>query len=150
MRFNNRHNPLQPGIPIGKQIDILRLALYTRRHFAIVQPHRNHEHIVERHPAAAFERMANLRLKAAALVHRVPRETRDEEIGIFNRLLDPVRPVLSREQLLAQVWGYEAALDAGTSTVTVHVRRLREKIERDPSRPEIIRTIWGVGYRFEA
>jgi DNA-binding response OmpR family regulator len=56
----------------------------------------------------------------------------------------------SREQLLAQVWGYEAALDAGTSTVTVHVRRLREKIERDPSRPERIVTIWGVGYRFEA
>ena len=56
----------------------------------------------------------------------------------------------SREQLLAQVWGYEAALDAGTSTVTVHVRRLREKIEKDPSQPEIIVTIWGVGYRFEA
>jgi DNA-binding response OmpR family regulator len=55
----------------------------------------------------------------------------------------------SREQLLAQVWGYEAALDAGTSTVTVHVRRLREKIEEDPSHPEIILTIWGVGYRFE-
>ena len=58
--------------------------------------------------------------------------------------------VFSREQLLAQVWGYEAALDAGTSTVTVHVRRLREKIEEDPSNPRIIITIWGVGYRLEA
>jgi DNA-binding response OmpR family regulator len=58
--------------------------------------------------------------------------------------------VFSREQLMAQVWRYEAALDAGTSTVTVHVRRLREKIEDDPSHPEIIITIWGVGYRFEA
>jgi DNA-binding response OmpR family regulator len=57
--------------------------------------------------------------------------------------------VFSREQLLSQVWGYEAALDAGTSTVTVHVRRLREKIELDPSDPQMIRTIWGVGYRFE-
>jgi DNA-binding response OmpR family regulator len=57
--------------------------------------------------------------------------------------------VFSREQLLAQVWGYEAALDAGTSTVTVHVRRLREKIEVDPSEPKMILTIWGVGYRFE-
>jgi len=55
--------------------------------------------------------------------------------------------VFSREQLLAQVWRYEAALDAGTSTVTVHVRRLREKIEDDPSDPQIISTIWGVGYR---
>ena len=57
--------------------------------------------------------------------------------------------VFSREQLLAQVWRYEAALDAGTSTVTVHVRRLREKIEDDPSDPRIISTIWGVGYRFD-
>ncbi len=59
------------------------------------------------------------------------------------------RVVFSREQLLSQVWGYQAALDAGTSTVTVHVRRLREKIEDDPSRPRIIGTVWGVGYRFE-
>jgi DNA-binding response OmpR family regulator len=59
------------------------------------------------------------------------------------------RVVFSREQLMAQVWGYESALDAGTSTVTVHVRRLREKIEEDPSKPRIITTVWGVGYRFE-
>jgi DNA-binding response OmpR family regulator len=58
--------------------------------------------------------------------------------------------VFSREQLMAQVWRYEAALDVGTSTVTVHVRRLREKIEKDASDPQIIVTIWGVGYRFEA
>jgi DNA-binding response OmpR family regulator len=59
------------------------------------------------------------------------------------------RVVFSREQLMAQVWGYQAALDAGTSTVTVHVRRLREKIEDDPSQPRLITTVWGVGYRFE-
>jgi DNA-binding response OmpR family regulator len=56
--------------------------------------------------------------------------------------------VFSREQLLAQVWGYEAALDAGTATVTVHVRRLREKIEDDPSAPRRVTTVWGLGYRF--
>jgi len=59
------------------------------------------------------------------------------------------RVVFSRELLMAQVWGYEAALSAGTSTVTVHVRRLREKIEEDPSKPRFITTVWGVGYRFE-
>jgi DNA-binding response OmpR family regulator len=59
------------------------------------------------------------------------------------------RVVFSREQLLATVWGYEAALDAGTSTVTVHVRRVREKIEEDASHPKCITTVWGVGYRFE-
>src|SRR6266511_1634799 len=56
------------------------------------------------------------------------------------------RRVFSREQLMRRVWGYSAALDTGT--VTVHVRRLREKIEDDPSRPRHLETVWGVGYRF--
>jgi DNA-binding response OmpR family regulator len=56
------------------------------------------------------------------------------------------RRVFSRDQLMDRVWGYEAAVDTGT--VTVHVRRLREKIEKDPSRPELLETVWGVGYRF--
>ncbi len=59
------------------------------------------------------------------------------------------RVVFSREQLMAQVWGYESAPHVGTSTVTVHVRRLREKIEDDPSRPRFVTTVWGIGYRFE-
>ena len=59
------------------------------------------------------------------------------------------RVVMSRAQLLARVWRYDTALDAGTSTVTVHVRRLHEKIEDDPSAPKRIITVWGVGYRFE-
>jgi DNA-binding response OmpR family regulator len=56
------------------------------------------------------------------------------------------RQVFSRDQLMDRVWGYEAALDTGT--VTVHIRRLREKIERDPSHPARLQTVWGVGYRF--
>ncbi len=55
------------------------------------------------------------------------------------------RRVFSRDQLMSRVWGYEAALDTGT--VTVHVRRLREKIEDDPSQPRHLQTVWGVGYR---
>jgi DNA-binding response OmpR family regulator len=54
--------------------------------------------------------------------------------------------VVSRDQLMDRVWGYEAALDTGT--VTVHVRRLREKVEDDPSHPRYLQTVWGVGYRF--
>ena len=56
------------------------------------------------------------------------------------------RQVFSRGQLMDRVWGYSAALDTGT--VTVHVRRLREKIEDDPSQPRFLETVWGVGYRF--
>jgi two-component system response regulator ResD len=56
------------------------------------------------------------------------------------------RQVFSRDQLMDRVWGYSAALDTGT--VTVHVRRLREKIESDPAHPRFLQTVWGVGYRF--
>ena len=55
------------------------------------------------------------------------------------------RRVFSRDQLMTSVWGYAAALDSGT--VTVHIRRLREKVEDVPSAPRHIQTVWGVGYR---
>jgi DNA-binding response OmpR family regulator len=57
------------------------------------------------------------------------------------------RQVFTRDQLLDQVWGLTEYIDP--STVTVHVRRLREKIEVDPGQPQHIQTVWGVGYRFE-
>jgi two-component system response regulator ResD len=56
------------------------------------------------------------------------------------------RRVFSRDHLMSRVWGYSTAVDTGT--VTVHVRRLREKVEDDPSRPRFLETVWGVGYRF--
>jgi DNA-binding response OmpR family regulator len=56
------------------------------------------------------------------------------------------RQVFSRDLLMDRVWGYSAVLDTGT--VTVHIRRLREKIEDDPSHPRHLETVWGVGYRF--
>jgi len=53
--------------------------------------------------------------------------------------------VFSKEYLLEQIWGYESLGDG--ATVTVHINRIREKIEEDPSNPKIIETIWGAGYR---
>lgn len=55
--------------------------------------------------------------------------------------------VFNRNQLLDHVWGYEFFGDS--STVTVHIRRLREKIEADPANPHFLVTVWGVGYKFE-
>ncbi len=57
------------------------------------------------------------------------------------------RQVFSREQLLDRVWGLTDYIDP--STVTVHIRRLREKIEADPADPRRVVTVWGVGYKFE-
>jgi DNA-binding response OmpR family regulator len=56
------------------------------------------------------------------------------------------RQALRREELLQEVWGFSYG---DSSTVTVHIRRLREKIEPDPSQPRFVCTVWGVGYRFE-
>ncbi len=55
--------------------------------------------------------------------------------------------VFTREQIMDQAWDYTYAGD--TSTVTVHIRRLREKVEVDPVKPRYIKTVWGVGYKFD-
>ena len=67
------------------------------------------------------------------------------EFDLLCFLASHPRRVFSRDQLMSRVWGYEAALDTGT--VTVHMRRLREKVEDDPSQPRHLQTVWGVGYR---
>ena len=69
-----------------------------------------------------------------------------KEFDLLWFLASHPRKVFSRDQLMDRVWGYEAAFDTGT--VTVHVRRLRQKIEENPSRPTFLETVWGVGYRF--
>jgi len=57
------------------------------------------------------------------------------------------RQVFSRQQLLENVWGFSDYVDP--STITVHIRRLREKIEENPSEPKWLLTVWGVGYKFD-
>ena len=69
------------------------------------------------------------------------------EFDLLIHLAKHPNQVFSRDQLMNSVWDYEFAGDA--STVTVHMRRLRAKVEADPSRPRHLKTIWGVGYKFE-
>jgi DNA-binding response OmpR family regulator len=69
---------------------------------------------------------------------------REYELLVF--LLGHPRTAFSREELFARVWGWSVG---DVSTVTVHVRRLREKIEDDPGQPRRLVTVWGVGYRYE-
>jgi DNA-binding response OmpR family regulator len=68
------------------------------------------------------------------------------EFDLLHHMASHPRRVFTRDQLMETVWGYAFAGD--TSTVTVHIRRLREKIEPDPARPRYLQTVWGVGYRF--
>jgi len=71
------------------------------------------------------------------------------EFDLLEFLASSPRQVFSRGQLLEQVWDSSADFQ-DSSTVTVHVRRLRHKIEPDPNEPRWIKTVWGVGYRFDA
>lgn len=67
------------------------------------------------------------------------------EFDLLAFLMEHPKEVFRREVLLEHVWGYTFG---DTSTVTVHVRRLREKIEPDPAKPTYVQTVWGVGYKF--
>jgi DNA-binding response OmpR family regulator len=68
------------------------------------------------------------------------------EFDLLHHMASHPKRVFTRDHLMETVWGY--ALAGDTSTVTVHIRRLREKIEPDPARPRYLQTVWGVGYRF--
>ena len=75
----------------------------------------------------------------------VPLKNKEFELLYF--LMSNADIVLSREALYERIWGYDAIGD--NATVAVHINRLREKIERDPSKPRYIQTVWGAGYRFK-
>ena len=108
-------------------------------------------------PAGARRRAERRRSSCGDL--RIEPETRrafvrGEEAALTQREFDlllflarhPGR-VFSRDQLMDAVWQYSFYSD--TSTVTVHIRRLRAKIEPDPAQPQHLQTVWGVGYRFQ-
>jgi DNA-binding response OmpR family regulator len=88
------------------------------------------------HPSAHF-----------ILRHGAPMTLSSREFDLFAFLLKHPRRAFTREELLEAVWGYTYG---DLSTVTVTMRRLREKVEEDPTRPIILQTVWGVGYRLDA
>ena len=70
-----------------------------------------------------------------------------KEFDLLHFLATNPNIVFSKEHLIERIWGYDFIGDL--ITVTVHIRKIREKIEEDPSNPQFIETIWGVGYRFK-
>lgn len=77
----------------------------------------------------------------------VPVDLTTKEFDLLQFLAAHPKQVFTREQLLLHVWNYDNYGE--DSTVTVHMRRLREKVERDPAQPRHLRTVWGIGYKFE-
>ena len=94
--------------------------------------------------------LGRLRVDAARREARLDEQTLPltaREYDLLDYLVRRPDRTITREQLLADVWGWTVG---DVSTITVHVRRLREKLEADPGAPEIIQTVWGVGYRLSA
>jgi DNA-binding response OmpR family regulator len=84
--------------------------------------------------------------REVAIGGRLVKLTR-KEFDLLSLLAEHPGTTFTRTRLLEEVWDF--AWDGDTATVTVHVRRLREKIEANPSEPRHLLTVWGVGYRFE-
>jgi DNA-binding response OmpR family regulator len=95
-----------------------------------------------------------LRLGPLVLDKKAYKVTRDgkevslsaKEFELLYYLASHKNQVFSKSQLLDQIWGYAAYGDE--NTITVYIRRLREKLENDPSQPVYLKTVWGVGYKF--
>ncbi|MDL2233726.1 response regulator transcription factor, partial [Ruminococcaceae bacterium OttesenSCG-928-L11] len=75
-------------------------------------------------------------------------ELKNKEYELLHFLVTNVDIVFSKETLYERIWGMDSMGD--NATVTVHIGRLREKIEEDPQHPRYIQTVWGAGYRFKA
>jgi len=70
-----------------------------------------------------------------------------KEFNLLTFLASNPNKVFSKDHLFDRIWGFDSIGD--NSTVTVHIRKIREKIEKDPSNPDYIETVWGAGYRFK-
>ncbi|MFG2194850.1 response regulator transcription factor [Streptomyces sp. NPDC048639] len=101
--------------------------------------------------AAGDGRLAAAGLELDPVARRATKDGRElaltlREFDLLTYLLRHPGRACGREELMHEVWGWEFG---DLSTVTVHVRRLRSKIEDDPAAPQLITTVWGVGYRFD-
>lgn len=102
---------------------------------------------VESEKALTFDSIQIDPRTRVVMVNESQVELTAKEFDMLYLLARHPKQVFTRDQLLERVWGGAEYIDPGT--VTVHVRRLREKIEDDPSTPKHLLTIWGVGYKFE-
>lgn len=126
--------------PFSPQELVSRVRAVMRR-LKRQQPDDEQEHLI------SFEDLTINPRSRVVTVSGMPVELTAKEFDMLYLLAQHPRQVFTREQLLDRVWGGALYIDPGT--VTVHIRRLREKVENDPSHPTRLLTVWGVGYKFE-
>ena len=122
--------------PFSPRELVLRVQSVLRRSLTEFAP----EAVLDRGP---FHLDSSARL---VLQHGSPLSLTVREFSLLEFFIKHPNQAFSREDLLSAVWGWT---HGDLSTVTVHVRRLREKIEIDPTAPLMLQTVWGIGYRFE-
>jgi two-component system, OmpR family, response regulator VicR len=127
--------------PFSPRELVLRVKGILRR---VGQPIRQNHTVAE---TLAFEGMEIHPATRKVKVEGKEIELTVKEFDMLLLLANHPNQVFSRNQLLNQVWDIDYFGD--TTTVTVHIRRLREKIEAVPSEPKYIKTVWGIGYKFE-
>lgn len=117
---------------------VARVKAHIARYERLLNPKQNHELQIR---GLVIQRDAR-----RVFVNGVEKFLTAKEFDLLTYLATNPNIVFSKEHLLDRIWGFDSPSD--TSTVTVHIRKIREKIEEDPSQPQYIETIWGVGYRF--
>lgn len=129
---------------LTKPFSLSELVLRVR---AILRRSRTAPHFGDSDVIRAGDLEVSRRTRSASVRGREV-QLRPKEFELLWLLAGNPRQVFTREMLLERVWGEDA--DPDPSVVTVAIRRLREKIERNPAEPEYIKTVWGIGYKFEA
>lgn len=109
-------------------------------------PSAGSDQTIEKEPVLISGELALYPERHQAFVRGDPCTLTFKEFALLHLLMVNAGRVLTREILLERVWGYETEID--TRTVDVHIRYLRQKIEKDPAAPQYIETVRGVGYRF--
>jgi DNA-binding response OmpR family regulator len=125
--------------PFSPREVVARVQAVLRRQGAHKDVHERKRLVFDELVVDGIAREARVRGRVAALTPK--------EFDLIYLMASSPRTVFSRSQLLDEIW--DLSFEGDPSTVTVHIRRLREKIERDPAKPRRLVTVWGAGYRFE-
>jgi DNA-binding response OmpR family regulator len=131
---------------ISKPFSFVELVARVKAHLA-----RYERLTMDQSPRAKVHLIGNIKINPETrrvYIEEQEVELKNKEYELLLFLATNADIVFSRETLYERVWGMDAVGDI--ITVSVHVKRLREKIERDPANPKYIQTVWGAGYRFRA
>lgn len=129
---------------------IARIKAQCRKSDNLRQHYINHAGQVESGPGSANLNVGAIRIDVAsrmALVHDKPVDLTAREFDLLSHFCKYPNRVFSRAELLDKVWGYSHY--GYEQTVNSHINRLRAKVEQEPSNPELIVTVWGVGYKLQ-